>query len=440
MGFYNKGSIGEPGGARQRGNTSIWKWAGVVVLSALVGSGATLAAIPLLDRQGAVSTLASPSSTAPSGVTKNVSVNVNDQITNVVKSVEPDVVAVVNYTSVSNFFNQQSQLQESDIGSGVYFYKDGQSAYIVTNNHVVAGGSKVEVVLQSGKHVAATIVGTDPYTDLAVLKVPVSNFDNTQPAVFANSDDIQVGEPAIAIGNPMGLDFEDSVTSGIVSGDQRLMPVETPDGSTTLDYQPVIQTDAAINPGNSGGPLLNIDGQVIGINSSKIVEQGFEGMGFAIPSNEVQTIAAELIKTGTAVHPALGIEAYDLSELPESMWPNVPVNYGVYVEQVTSAQAKAAGLQQGDVIVAINGQTVQSSADLRTDLFKLQPGQKVQVTIYRGSTRKVLTVTVGKEDTSALNDSTTTPSSGEYGYGGGDEGGSDPFGSSPFSSGNPFGQ
>jgi serine protease Do len=355
---------------------------------------------------------------------------VNNAITNVVKRVEPDVVAVVNYTTTSDFFTQQTQTQQSDIGSGVFFYKDANWAYIVTNNHVVDGGTKVEVVLQSGKHVQAKVVGTDPYTDLAVLKVPISNFATVEPVQFANSDNIQVGEPAIAIGTPMGLDFADSVTAGIVSGTKRMMPVEEPTSQQTLDYQAVIQTDAAINPGNSGGPLLNISGQLIGINSSKIAASNFEGMGFAIPSNEVLSITSELIQTGHALHPAIGIQGYSLSSLPVGYVPNVSVDYGVYVQAVTSADAKAAGLRQGDVIVALNGKTVQTIADLRTALFQSKPGQKVELTVYRGNDKMTINVRVGTADANAIDNS-----SGNDGSSGGNYG----FGTNPFPDFNPFG-
>jgi serine protease Do len=159
-----------------------------------------------------------------------------------------------------------------------------------------------------------------------------------------------------------------------------------------LDNQTVIQTDAAINPGNSGGPLLNIQGQVIGINSSKIVEQDVSGMGFAIPSNQVQNIANQLMKTGHALHPALGISEQSLSDLPEQYVPNVPVNYGVVVEAVSSAQAKSAGLQPQDVIVSIDGHAVKNDADLRTYLFQDKPGQTVKLQVYRGSHETTLNV------------------------------------------------
>jgi serine protease Do len=434
MGFYNTDS---ERAVKKRGP---WNWMGVIVLSALVGSGATFGVTSYMQSQGySLGSTGSQMNGSVQGVTSvssKVNVNVNDAITQIVKKTEPDVVAVVNYTSQSNFFNQQSQTQASDIGSGVYFDKDAEYAYVVTNNHVVEGGTKVEIVLQSGQHVQAEVVGTDPYTDLAVIKTPISNFKGVDPAVFGNSDSIQVGEPAIAIGTPMGLDFADSVTSGIVSGKERMMPVEEPTSQQTLAYQSVIQTDAAINPGNSGGPLLNIDGQVIGINSSKIAEQDVSGMGFAIPSNEVEVIASQIMKTGHAVHPALGIGGYSLSSVPQQYWPDVPVDYGVYVDSVDSSDAKAAGLKQGDVIISLNGKAIQTIADLRTALFQTKPGQEVQLTLYRGGKKLNVKIKVGQQD--SVN--TTASGTAQSGNGNGNDGsgndgsgsdgggtGSDPF-------------
>ncbi|RIV17099.1 PDZ domain-containing protein, partial [Alicyclobacillaceae bacterium I2511] len=398
MGFYSDPEAKSTARKQGRGGVTA-KWATVVVLSALVGSGATLASVAGLQNAGLLSQSSANAVNVPNspvGVS-NVNVNINNGITQVVKQVEPAVVAVINYADVSNPFSQQTSLQEQGIGTGVYFYHDSQFAYIVTNNHVVMGAVKAAVVLQSGKHVTATIVGTDPYTDLAVIKVPLTDLRGVQPATFGNSNNIQVGEPAIAIGTPMGLDFADSVTSGIVSGKQRMMPVEDPQNpQQVFDYQAVLQTDAAINPGNSGGPLLNIQGQVIGINSSKIAAQNFEGMGFAIPSNEVIQIADEIIKTGHAVHPALGISGQSLSTVLQSYPVNVPVDYGVYVIGVSSSNAKAAGLKTGDVIVSVNGQTVKGLADLRTALFQVNPGQTVSLGVYRGSQHLNLQEKVGE--------------------------------------------
>jgi serine protease Do len=399
MGFY------QSSGERKR---RIPGWIGVSVVSALVGCGATLALYPVLQNHQVAGTPATTTtgvtSTNLSAPVTNVNVSVNDAITQVVKQAVPSVVAVVNYQSTSDFFNQQSQLEQSGVGTGVLFAKDNNYGYVVTNNHVVEGAQKLELVLSSGKHIQADVVGTDPYTDLAVLRTPVNNVANLPTAVFGNSDDIQVGEPVVAIGTPMGLDFQDSVTSGIISAKQRVMPVEEPETQQVLDYETVVQTDAAINPGNSGGPLLNMKGQVIAINSSKIVDTSVQGMGFGIPSNTVRTIVQEIMQTGHATHPSLGVEGYSLSTLPDYMRPDVPVTDGVYVQSVTSPNAQAAGLKPQDVIVAVNGKTVTSIADLRTDLFQLSVGQKVSLRVYRGQQELTLTETIGAMSTQTSSD------------------------------------
>lgn len=426
MGFYNPDTPGKP---RAQG---AMRWVATVVVSALAGAGATLAALPALERTGldqpAVPAVSREPATSPVGQTvTSVSVSVADGITQAVKKVEPAVVGVVNYARVSDFFTQTSKLEATGVGTGVLFHKDAQYGFIVTNNHVVEGAAKVEAVLEQGKHVLASVVGTDPYTDLAVLRVPVAPFKDVQPAQFANSDEVEVGEPAIAIGTPMGLDFADTVTAGIVSAKQRIMPVEEPQTHQTLDYQAVIQTDAAINPGNSGGPLVNIHGDVIGINSSKIVAPNFEGMGFAIPANAVRAIAQEIMQTGHASHPALGISGYSLSSLPQQWWPDVPVDYGVFVRSVGSASVKQAGLQPQDVIVGIDGKTVKNMADLRTYLFQKKPGDKVTLRVYRGSRQLDMTVQLGEMQSQ----NTTTAGAGEDGRGAEAE--------TPFGLPNPFG-
>lgn len=421
MGFYSE----KP----QNGATKVsglGRWVAVVVLSALVGSGTTAALLPRLSNSGIGAVLPAAVSSSTPVTTSVTNVSVNDGIVQAVKKVKPAVMGVVNYSLASSYFSSQSQLQPTGVGTGVLFYKDNNYGYFVTNNHVVDGAAKVAVVLSSGQHVNATVVGTDPFTDLAVLKVPVKYVSTITPAQFANSNSIQVGEPAIAIGTPMGLDFADSVTAGIVSAKARSMPVENPQNTQqVLDYQTVIQTDASINPGNSGGPLLNIQGQVMGINSSKIVAQGFQGMGFAIPANEVQTIIEEIMKTGHAVHPALGIAGYSLSTLPPQYMPNVPVNYGVWVQSVTSQSAKSAGLKTGDVIVAIDNQTVQGMSELRTYLLQRQPGQTVTLKVYRGSQLLTLHVKLGLLQVSST---TTGSSSGSSGSSGGGIGGSGSIG------------
>lgn len=317
-------------------------------------------------------------------------------VTRVVHQVKPAVMGIVNYAVVTDEFAETTKLRPAGVGTGVLFHKDSRYGYAVTNNHVVEGAVKVEVVLASGRHAQASVVGTDPYTDLAVLKVPLAVVKNIRPVVFENSDKVQDGEAAIAIGTPLGLDFADSVTAGIVSATKRIMPVEDPQSERTLDYQAVIQTDAAINPGNSGGPLLNIKGKVIGINSSKIVAPNFEGMGFAIPSNEVKTIADQMMKKGHATHPAIGLTGESLSSVPQQFWPNVPVDYGVWVRKVTTKKAQSSGIQPEDVIVGIDKKTVKTMADLRTYLFRKAPEEVVTLDVYRNDKRMQLKVTLGE--------------------------------------------
>ncbi|MCL6454239.1 MAG: trypsin-like peptidase domain-containing protein [Alicyclobacillus sp.] len=422
-------------------------WIGSVVLAAVVGSASTVGILTAVDKgaltignstPAAVATAsgAVSGSTTPSTPVSTVNVNETSAISTVAQQVEPAVMAVVNYQDQSSGFGQAPQLQPYGVGTGVYFYKDSHYAYAVTNNHVVQDAQKIEVVLKSGKQVQATLVGTDPYTDLAVIKIPVSNMSGVTPVTFANSDNLQAGQPAIAIGTPMGLDFAESVTSGIISSPKRVMPVENPDNNQVLDYQNVIQTDAAINPGNSGGPLLNIQGQVVGINSSKIVETDVQGMGFAIPSNEVVQIANEILKTGHAVHPALGIEEVSMDEVGAAYGfygnINAPVNYGVLVESVDSPEAKASGLKPQDIIVALDGKTVANDADLRTYIFADKPGQTVTLTVYRGD--KKLNLKLKLTTLQSVQSSTQGNSSpgGYGGYGSGQgQSGQDPL--------NPFG-
>ncbi|QSO50775.1 trypsin-like peptidase domain-containing protein [Alicyclobacillus curvatus] len=439
MGYYTPDGDSGYQKPKKRGAANGLKWVAVIAISAIVGSGTTFALIPALKATGALpanlvpsaqqTTSGSDTSSVTPVTSSPINVTVNNGITKVFKEVEPAVMAVVNYGQVGNTFSQSSQLQPVGVGTGVLFYKDSQYGYVVTNNHVVEGSAKVVTVLSSGKHVNATVVGTDPYTDLAVIKLPLSDVQNITPVTFANSDTIQTGETAIAIGTPMGLDFADSVTAGIVSSKSRLMPVQDPQSQQTLDYQAVIQTDASINPGNSGGPLLNIAGQVMGINSSKIVASGFQGMGFAIPANEVLTIANQIMKTGHATHPSIGIDGYSLSSLPQAYWPNVPVDYGVWVQKVTSSDAQKAGLKANDVIVGLDGKSIKNMADLRTYLFEHKPGDVVSVEIYRGSNKMSLKLTLGAM---ASPNTTVQPQTSGQGGQGSSSDPLNPFGSGQF--------
>lgn len=366
------------------------KWLGVAILSAGVGSGVTAVALPHYAQiQNAIA--ATPTSSVPSYSPTSLSLQstqstgnaqIDDAVVQAVKKATPAVVGVLNLQVEPNASGVGSSLQDAAVGSGVIFSPLG---YIVTNNHVVEGANQVQVVIDQSKKVVAKVIGTDPYTDLAVLKVPETDITMANVAQFGNSATLQAGQTAIAIGNPAGLAFSDTVTSGVISATSRTMPVQDEITGQTLGQETVLQTDAAINPGNSGGPLLNILGQVIGINSSKIVAQGFSGMGFAIPINEVHSIVNQILATGHAAHAALGIEGDSLADVPAQYQPNVPVHYGVWVYAAVSPSAKAAGLQRGDVIIAVNGTKITDVTGLQNLLAaKYKPAQEVSVTLYRG--------------------------------------------------------
>ena len=228
---------------------------------------------------------------------------------------------------------------------------------------------------------------------IAVLKIPSSDILPSDVAQFGNSSTLQPGEPAIAIGNPAGLDFADTVTSGVISATSRTMPVIDDATGNVIGEETVLQTDAAINPGNSGGPLANIEGQVVGINSSKIVAKGFEGMGFAIPISDALPTILQLIEKGYASHPGLNVQIdprYTAEFASQQGWPE-----GAYVSKVMfGGPAQEAGILPGDVITKINGKVVKSSLELTHELFKYKPGDKVTVTIFRKSKTLNLTVTL----------------------------------------------
>ncbi|EOH90484.1 serine protease do-like htrA [Enterococcus asini ATCC 700915] len=366
------------------------------------------------------------SSTSEPAKVSNVKVDVDSDITSAVEKVQGAVVSVINLQAQQqssnnpwgDMFGQQqedssaentddSNLVEASEGSGVIYNKDGDSAYVVTNNHVVEGSDGLEVVMSDGTKVKGELMGTDAVTDLAVIKISSENVDEV--ATFGDSSALKVGEPAIAIGSPLGSQYANSVTSGIISSVNR--PISDSTSGVNIS---AIQTDAAINPGNSGGPLVNIAGQVIGINSSKIASTStessdisVEGMGFAIPSNDVVKIIDQLQKDGKVTRPALGINMVDLSSVTSQQQEQIlgvpsSVKSGVVITNVMNATpAEKAGLKQYDVITKVDGEEVTSATDLQSILYGKNVGDTITITYYRGdkeSTAKVdLTI-----DSSAL--------------------------------------
>lgn len=331
-------------------------------------------------------------------------------ITKVVAEVKNVVVSVINKQSTSRNSlsgTQQSsgELATASEGSGVIYKNADGYAYIVTNYHVIANSQELEVLLADGTRAKAEIVGSDQWTDLAVIRI--ANTNVTTVAEFANSDDVQVGQTAIAIGSPLGSEFATSVTQGIVSATNRSVATDV-DGDGQEDWVvTAIQTDAAINPGNSGGALINSAGQVIGINSMKISKSSVEGMGFAIPSNEVVSIIKQLETDGKITRPALGISMVNLSSVNERVIEqlNLPrdVKNGVVIAEVMAkGSAKAAGLQAYDVIVEMDGQKIEGIQNLRKVLYSHKVGDKLEVTYYRNGQKQTTTISLTETNSPSL--------------------------------------
>ena len=305
----------------------------------------------------------------------------NTPIVQAAKKVGPAVVGITNKALVRDYFNR-TQLVEQGSGSGVIYSKDG---LIATNNHVVAGAQEIVVSLPDGKTYNGKVLGTDPTTDLAVVKIEAN--EDLPVAEFGDSDSLMVGEPAIAIGNPLGMEFRGSVTAGVISALNRSLDM----GERRFK---LIQTDAAINPGNSGGALVNADGQVIGINSAKIAASGVEGIGFAIPINEAKPILQELATKGRVVRPYLGVSLLD-KNLAQRLGFDLDLRGGLFVVKLfQNGPAYRGGIRAKDIIVKFNGTAVDTVADLRDALGKCQVGEQVPVTILRGDEEVTKTVTL----------------------------------------------
>jgi S1-C subfamily serine protease len=317
--------------------------------AATTGNTATTAATGLQIASVASPTTSSATTSTPDASAS--STNAVSAVADVVARVNPAVVTVINQQQFQGFNQSQSSgLQTAGTGTGFIISQDG---YIVTNNHVVDGAASLQVIYQDGTTVDATLVSVDTYTDLAVIKI-----DGTVPAVvaFGDSSTLRPGDAVIAIGSALG-DYTNTVTEGIVSGLNRQLS-----DSSGFAYDNMIQHDAAINPGNSGGPLLNLAGQVIGVNTAVVRDTGSgetaEGLGFAIPSNTVQQVVDTLIKSGSVTRPYLGAQYTPLTPQVAAA-QGLSVTAGALVSQVTSGgPAATAGLQKGDVITSLNGEAI----------------------------------------------------------------------------------
>jgi len=325
--------------------------------------------------------------------------SLSGNITDIIERVMPTVVGIENNRGNPFIMGDQG----GGTGSGVIYKQTDGRAYIMTNQHVIEGASELSVVLSSGERLEATLIGEDVFTDLAVVTVD-SQFVEAVIS-FGDSEAVRVGEDVLAIGNPLGLNLSGSVTKGIISGKDRMIPVDlSRDG--LVDWQVmVMQTDAAINPGNSGGALVNRHGELIGINSMKIAESSVEGIGFTIPINEAIPVLKQLETDGQMNRAFLGIEAYSLSSLPEKERMsrfNLPeaVSAGVYLERVLAGSPAAmAGLEQNDVIVKLDGTEVTSMIGLRQYLYREKvPGATMTVTYYRGQTELTTVVELSTQE------------------------------------------
>ena len=382
--------------------TSSKKWGQllvVILISFFSGVLGTFTTLQLSQKQNT-----SPTNTTT--VSKTAVKNENST-TQAVDKVKDAVVSVITYSANSQnslFGSTETDTdtnteQVSSEGSGVIYKKEGNFAYLVTNTHVINGAKKVDIRLADGTKVPGEIVGSDTYSDIAVVKIAADKV--TTVAEFGDSDQLTVGETAIAIGSPLGSEYANTVTQGIVSSLNRNVSLKSEDGQAISTK--AIQTDTAINPGNSGGPLINIQGQVIGITSSKIATNGgtsVEGLGFAIPSNDAINIINQLEKNGKVTRPALGIQMVNLSNLSSTDLQrlNVPssVTAGVVVRSVITSMPANGHLQQYDVITKVDDKAISSTTELQSALYSHSIGDSMTITYYRNGKEETTTIKLDK--------------------------------------------
>ena len=382
--------------------TSSKKWGQlllVILISFFSGVLGTFTTLQLSQKQN--------SGTTTTTTVSKTAVKNENSTTQAVDKVKNAVVSVITYSANSQnslFGSAETDTdtnteQVSSEGSGVIYKKEGNFAYLVTNTHVINGAKKVDIRLADGTKVPGEIVGSDTYSDIAVVKIAADKV--TTVAEFGDSDQLTVGETAIAIGSPLGSEYANTVTQGIVSSLNRNVSLKSEDGQAISTK--AIQTDTAINPGNSGGPLINIQGQVIGITSSKIATNGgtsVEGLGFAIPSNDAINIINQLEKNGKVTRPALGIQMVNLSNLSSSDLQrlNVPssVTAGVVVRSVQTSMPANGHLQKYDVITKVDDKAISSTTELQSALYSHSIGDSMTITYYRNGKEETTTIKLDK--------------------------------------------
>ena len=373
----------------------------IVLIGFLSGALGSFVTLQLYQKQGNQAT-----NNTTNTVTQTSYKNEN-ATTQAVNKVKDAVVSVITYSANrqnSVFGNDETDTdtdsqQVASEGSGVIYKKNGKDAYLVTNTHVIKGASKVDIRLADGTKVPGEIVGSDTFSDIAVVKI--SSEKVTTVAEFGDSSKLNVGETAIAIGSPLGSEYANTVTQGIISSLNRNVSLKSQDGQAISTK--AIQTDTAINPGNSGGPLVNIQGQVIGITSSKIASNGgtsVEGLGFAIPSNDAQNIIKQLESDGKVTRPALGIQMVNLANIGASDLRklNIPssVTSGVVVKSVQSNMPASGHLEKYDVITKVDDKNISSSTDLQSALYNHSIGDTIKITYYRNGKEETTTVKLDK--------------------------------------------
>ena len=371
----------------------------VILISFFSGVLGTFTTLQLSQKQN--------SGTTTTTTVSKTAVKNENSTTQAVDKVKDAVVSVITYSANSQnslFGSAETDTdtnteQVSSEGSGVIYKKEGNFAYLVTNTHVISGAKKVDIRLADGTKVPGEIVGSDTYSDIAVVKIAADKV--TTVAEFGDSDQLTVGETAIAIGSPLGSEYANTVTQGIVSSLNRNVSLKSEDGQAISTK--AIQTDTAINPGNSGGPLINIQGQVIGITSSKIATNGgtsVEGLGFAIPSNDAINIINQLEKNGKVTRPALGIQMVNLSNLSSTDLQrlNVPssVTAGVVVRSVITSMPANGHLQQYDVITKVDDKAISSTTELQSALYSHSIGDSMTITYYRNGKEETTTIKLDK--------------------------------------------
>ena len=373
----------------------------IILIGFLSGALGSFVTLQLSQKQGSQTT-----NNTTNTVTQTSYKNEN-ATTQAVNKVKDAVVSVITYSANrqnSVFGNDETDTdtdsqQVASEGSGVIYKKNDKDAYLVTNTHVISGASKVDIRLADGTKVPGEIVGSDTFSDIAVVKI--SSEKVTTVAEFGDSSKLNVGETAIAIGSPLGSEYANTVTQGIISSLNRNVSLKSQDGQAISTK--AIQTDTAINPGNSGGPLINIQGQVIGITSSKIASNGgtsVEGLGFAIPSNDAQNIIKQLESNGKVTRPALGIQMVNLANIGANDLRklNIPssVTSGVVVRSVQSNMPASGHLEKYDVITKVDDKEISSSTDLQSALYNHSIGDNIKITYYRNGKEETTTIKLDK--------------------------------------------